>query len=268
MMTASKPQVVLLHGAWHSPVYFSKITALLQDHLYVVHAQQLSAVGVPPSWTPPENLVQDTAAARSLLDYAIGEGNDVIVICHSWGGTIAGSALVGYGKEERAKKGLKGGVVKVGYMCALIINEGISLYELVGGEYPPWYDIDVRYCDSSSNDTDRLQGPYTKVNDPGVMYNGLPEDEQTYWFSQLQSHSLATLHAPTLGASWKTIPSSYLMCEQDRAIPVQVQETMVNAAKEEGASVDVTTLDTGHSPYLTKPKETVAWIRRVAGETL
>lgn len=98
------------------------------------------------------------------------------------------------------------------------------------------------------------------------MYNGLSKDEQAYWFSQLQTHSLATMQAPTLGASWKTIPSSYLICEQDRAVPVQFQEMMVNAAKGKGASVDVSRLDTGHSPYLTKPKETAAWIRGVAGE--
>ncbi|KAJ4378913.1 hypothetical protein N0V86_005789 [Didymella sp. IMI 355093] len=252
-MISSNPQIVLLAGAWHSPPYFAKITSLLQDQLYVVHSRQLSSVGVPPSWTPPESLVQDTAIARALLDYAIGEGNDVVVICHSWGGTVAGSALVGYGKEERAKKGLKGGVLRVGYMCAFMIDEGTSLHEMAGGEYPPWYDIN---------------GLYVKVKKPEVMYNGLSKDEQAYWFSQLQTHSLATLEAPTLGASWKTIPSSYLICEQDLAIPVPIQEMMINGAKEKGARVEVSRLDTGHSPYLTMPKETVAWIRTVAGERL
>jgi pimeloyl-ACP methyl ester carboxylesterase len=268
-MVSSNPQIVLLAGAWHSPSYFAKITSLLQDQLYVVHSRQLPSVGVPPSWTPPESLVQDTATARALLDYAIGEGNDVVVICHSWGGTVAGSALVGYGKEERAKKGLKGGVLRVGYMCAFMIDEGTSLHEMAGGEYPPWYDINVRcLLHICSNDADSLQGLYIKVNKPEVMYNGLSEDEQAYWFSQLQTHSLATLQAPTLGASWKAIPSSYLICEQDLAIPVPIQEMMINGAKEKGARVEVSRLDTGHSPYLTMPKETVAWIRTVAGERL
>ena len=141
-MATSNPHIVFLHGAWHSPTYFAKITAILQDHLYVVHAQQLPSVGVPPSWTPPTDLAQDVAAARSLLDYAIADGNDVIVICHSWGGTIASSALVGYSKEERKEKELSGGVVKVGYMCAFMAEEGMSLQGMVG-EYPLWYDLDV-----------------------------------------------------------------------------------------------------------------------------
>ena len=57
-----------------------------------------------------------------------------------------------------------------------------------------------------------------------------------------------------------------MICEQDRAIPAAFQEAMVNAAKEKGAHVDVVRMDSGHSPFLSKPKETVAWIREVADE--
>src|SRR5690242_18198247 len=142
-MISSKPHVVSLHGAWHPPFYYTKITALLQDHFYVVHAQQLPAVGVPPSWTAPTDLAQDIAAAQALVDSAIAGRNDVVVICHSWGGTIANSALVGYSKKERAEKGLKGGVVKVGYMCAFMVDEGRSLHDVSGGVRPELYDIDV-----------------------------------------------------------------------------------------------------------------------------
>lgn len=101
-----------------------------------------------------------------------------------------------------------------------------------------------------------------------MLYNDLSKAEQEYWFSQLQLHSLATLQAPMTGTSWKTIPSSYLVSEQDRAIPAQIQETMINMAKEKGAHVDVLRLDCGHSPFLSKPAETVAWIKGVAGERL
>lgn len=142
-MGISKPHIVFFHGAWHSPIYFAKITALLQDQLYVVHAQQLPAVGVPPSWSPQKDMNQTITAARALVDYAIADGNAVVVICHSWGGTVASSALVGYSKKERGEKGLKGGVVKVGYMCAFMIDEGISLNGVVGPNKASWHDVDV-----------------------------------------------------------------------------------------------------------------------------
>ena len=43
---------------------------------------------------------------------------------------------------------------------------------------------------------------------------------------------------------------------------------MANAAKGKGAHVDIETLDCGHSPFLVMTKETVDWIRGVAGETV
>ena len=143
-MATPKPHIVFLHGAWHSPIYFAKITSLLQDQRYVVHARQQPAVGVPPSWTPPTDLSQDLEAARSIVDYAIGDGNDVVVICHSWGGKIAGSSLVGYGKEEREKRGLKGGVVKVGYMCAMMVDDKENMPQ---PSTPSWFEVDVSHTD-------------------------------------------------------------------------------------------------------------------------
>ena len=110
------------------------------------------------------------------------------------------------------------------------------------------------------------QGEYIRATDPTVFYNGLSEEEQAYWFSQLQTHAFATLYHPSTGASWRTIPSSYLICEQDKAIPAEFQEMMANAAKEKGADVEIERLDCGHSPFLVMPKETVDWIRGVAGE--
>lgn len=91
--------------------------------------------------------------------------------------------------------------------------------------------------------------------------------------------------APATAASWKEIPSSYLLCENDRAIPSAGQEDMVNRAKNAGAEVEVTRIkvsnrreivssymlmnaQAGHSPFLSQPDETVKWIRGVCGEKL
>ena len=43
---------------------------------------------------------------------------------------------------------------------------------------------------------------------------------------------------------------------------------MSGAAKAAGAEVEVTRMNSGHSPFLSKPEETVEWIRKVAGEKL
>lgn len=77
---------------------------------------------------------------------------------------------------------------------------------------------------------------------------------------------MSAFRSPATAASWKNIPTSYLLCEKDMAIPAAGQEAMTDAVKATGAEIEVTRIDAGHSPFLSKPDETVAWLRRVAGE--
>ncbi|KAJ4369969.1 hypothetical protein N0V83_005733 [Neocucurbitaria cava] len=193
------------------------LTAKLRDAGYTVHSRQLPAVGNP---NPPSDLSADIAAVRALVEEAIGdEGNDVVVVPHSWAGILAGSALTGLGKKER--EAAAGGGRK---------------------------------------------DPYVHAKDANIFYNDLPESEKQHWFSQLQSHSLATFYTPATAASWKEIPTSYLLCEDDQAIPAAGQEAMIAGVKDLGGVIEVTRLKASHSPFLSRPEETVEWIRRAAGE--
>ena len=60
-----------------------------------------------------------------------------------------------------------------------------------------------------------------------MFYHGLSAEQAAYWSSKLAPHSYATVFVGVPSAAWRTIPSSYLICEDDRAIPVFVQEAMV-----------------------------------------
>jgi hypothetical protein len=83
---------------------------------------------------------------------------------------------------------------------------------------------------------------------------------------QLAPHSYATKFVGVPSAAWRTIPSSYLICEDDRAIPVFVQEAMVKACQEGGAQMQVQRIFCFHSPFLSQPDATVEFLRRAAGE--
>ena len=43
---------------------------------------------------------------------------------------------------------------------------------------------------------------------------------------------------------------------------------MIDSVREQGAEVEVTRIDAGHSPFLSRVEETVEWVRGVAGEKL
>lgn len=74
------------------------------------------------------------------------------------------------------------------------------------------------------------------------------------------------MYAKTTAASWQTIPTSYLLCEDDLAIPAAAQEGMIKGVEEAGGGeIEVTRIKSGHSPFLSKPDETAAWLQKVAG---
>ncbi|WP_437307271.1 alpha/beta fold hydrolase [Sorangium sp. So ce388] len=59
------------------------------------------------------------------------------------------------------------------------------------------------------------------------------------------------------GPAWQELPSTYVICERDNAIPVFAQEAMSQRARE------VRRLDAGHSPFLSRPDDVAALVRDV-----
>lgn len=139
----TKPQIVLVPGAWHTPQCFDLITEKLEAHGYSVHSVHMPAVGRDDS--PPPDLEEDYAALRQVVKEAIGEGNDVVVVPHSWAGIPVTGGLSGFSKERRKEQSLTGGVVKTAHISTFIIQEGTSMADLVTdkSEQPDWWAIEV-----------------------------------------------------------------------------------------------------------------------------
>jgi hypothetical protein len=73
---------------------------------------------------------------------------------------------------------------------------------------------------------------------------------------QLGFQSYASMSQPLTVTAWQTIPSTYVICEADNAIPVAAQEAMAGRADE------VFRLPTSHSPFLSQPAGLAGLIRR------
>ncbi|KAF2688409.1 alpha/beta-hydrolase [Lentithecium fluviatile CBS 122367] len=250
----SKPHLVLIPGAWHTPTSFSLIVPQLKSHGYTIHTCQLPSVDPSPT-DPPTDLSKDVAAVRALVTQAIGAGNDVVVAPHSWAGIVNGSALTGLGKREREMRGEKGGVVRCAYLCAFMAPEGVSLLDALGGVIPEWWYVDGIHS-------------ITRPSAANVFYNDLSQEQQQEWYAKTKHHTFATKQAKATAASWKEIPTSYLLCEDDLAIPAFAQEAMTGMVRDMGGEIEVERIKSGHSPFLSRPGEVVGWLRRVAGEKI
>ncbi|KAL2072510.1 hypothetical protein VTL71DRAFT_11853 [Oculimacula yallundae] len=249
----SKPSIVFCHGAWHQPSFFNKIIAILEPLGYKCVTFSFPATGNVPA---VKSLDDDIAAVRSVVLKEIDAGADVMVSAHSWGGIPTCSALDGLSKAERQQNGKPGGVVKLAFVSSFMLPENTSLADAIGGAPPFW----IPDADGNFKLSDEINKEF--------LYHDLPFDEADEWVAQLRPHSLATCLAKTKSAAWRKIPTSYLMCENDKPIPLPLQESMVATIKREGGIIDTERLFVSHSPHLVMPEKVVGFLRRAAGEHL
>jgi hypothetical protein len=136
----TKPTLIFTPGAWHSPEVFETVISKLEAVGYKCIALSLIATGHEPAVT---SLQPDIAAIHGAVFKEIHEnGNDIMMVPHSWSGTVVGGALDGLSKAERERKGEKGGVVKLAYISAFVPPEGVGLIDAYGPP-PDWHDVKV-----------------------------------------------------------------------------------------------------------------------------
>lgn len=98
----SKPTLVLIPGAWHSPEIYNGIISKLSVHGYRCLTVSLLAVGHEPA---VPDLQPDIDNVHAVVLGEVGQGRDVVVVAHSWGGIVAGASLEGLSKVEREREG-------------------------------------------------------------------------------------------------------------------------------------------------------------------
>jgi pimeloyl-ACP methyl ester carboxylesterase len=140
---ATKPEFVIVPGAWHSPEAFKSTTVLLQNAGYTVHGISLPSVGASP---PLQSFDPDVSVIQNAINKVLSSGKDVVIVYHSYGGVPGSEALGEYIKAlESGKKKEGWGIVRrLVYCCAFVLPEGGSLMAALGFKPLPWFIIDVR----------------------------------------------------------------------------------------------------------------------------
>ena len=140
----SKPTIVLVPGAWHTPEHYSALLAAFQSRGFPTLSKKLPSVGAR------NPLDKDTASdAEFIRDNVLlpllDDGKDVVLLMHSYGGCPGGAAAKGLSKAERLAANKSGGLIGLVFMCAFVANEGDSLRsKLPGNKLDPWILINVR----------------------------------------------------------------------------------------------------------------------------
>ncbi|THW30027.1 hypothetical protein D6D22_10726 [Aureobasidium pullulans] len=256
----SKPSTVLVPGAWQVPAHFNQVIEKLEEQGYV-------CVGVNLSTNTRDPLVDgrllgiedDVAAIRAAVMSQLDTGHDVVVVTHSYGTVPGTAALTGLSLKARKTAGNTNGVIGVVIISGFILPPNSTMLTIMNGQLPPQYLLE-------NNTTLPFAGPGA-IN---ILYNDIDHNEalKAVWRLEPQSYGVNTSIIPDQVAGITGIPVSYLICEDDRAVPLIMQNAAVEALREKGVHMFAEVAKSGHSPFLKMPEETARFIRKAAGEDI
>jgi pimeloyl-ACP methyl ester carboxylesterase len=225
--------IVLVHGAWHGSWCWQRVTSLLEKRGLAVRTVDLPSVGAGPG--AGIDLSADAAAVEAVI---AGVAGPVVLCGHSYGGMVISRV-----SAER--------VTRLIYICAFMSLEGESLVSIGGGRHAPWIQM--------------LDGGLT-LPDPAqtqsIFYGDCDASTVEWAKSQLRPQSGAPFDEPVPHPAWRHIPSTYVVCANDMALPPEVQRNVFAPR-----ATETLELQAGHSPFLSQPDAVAALLAARVAES-
>ncbi|KAJ5819102.1 alpha/beta-hydrolase [Penicillium riverlandense] len=245
MLEDEKPTIVLIPGAWHLGSTYEPVAELLRKQGYPAHTMTLLSAGGPTSTTA----VDDAEHIQStLLNDLIAQGKEVVLVLHSYSGVPGSICTRGLTRKDQITEGKKGGVVALVYVTAFMLREGQSLDSFLGG--------------MEKRNTIVFEEDKAIMTDPAArFYNDLDEETIAKCLALLQYQAKPTMYSPLTYEAYRDVPATYLLCENDRAIPLVKQQEMVDKA---GEGIKIRICKAGHSPMLSMPQLVTDVIHKAA----
>jgi pimeloyl-ACP methyl ester carboxylesterase len=220
-------RVVFVHGAcvkdgswwWH------RTAQLLAARDVACEAPALPSCGETgkPADAQGPGLAEDVAAVRDLLT---ASDEPTIVVAHSYGGIVTSEAAAGIDAVRHLL-----------LVSSYLPEVGQSLSSFGGEEPAPFLEIDPEGGTFTVR-LDALAETFLQDCDPEIQRQAA---------SKTARQSLSVLEQPVQSAAWQHVPSTYLVCAEDRGTPVDRQREFA------GRASSVVELVAGHHPFLSQP---------------
>jgi pimeloyl-ACP methyl ester carboxylesterase len=178
--------------------------------------------GLPGGRDGP-GLTEDVAAVRRAL---LDSDEPTVVVAHSYGGIVTAEAAADVGAVRHLVM-----------ISSYLPEVGQSLSDFGDGSPAPFLDIDSD------------AGTFTVR--PELLVNTFLQDCDPQIQAQAADHlarqSVQVTGQPVGAAAWQQLPSTYLVCAQDRGTPPHLQHDFARRAS------SVVELDASHHPFLSQP---------------
>jgi pimeloyl-ACP methyl ester carboxylesterase len=225
---SDRPNIVLVHGAWADGSCWTGVIERLQAQGLKVRAPQF----------PLSSLAHDVARLRQVLEFQDGP---TIVAGHSYGGQI----ITALGEEAPSVVGLV-------YIAAFGLDEGESLGALLS-QGPPTPALAHLFTDSHG---------FGWLSEDDFV-NHFAADVDPTWarsmYAVQQALALSAFEDVMGVPAWKSLPSWYLVAQNDEAIPPDAERQF--AARMGATTVEV---PSSHVAMVSHPAEVAQLIEKAA----
>jgi pimeloyl-ACP methyl ester carboxylesterase len=226
--THTRPNIVLVHGAWADGSSWSPVIERLQADGYHVTAPQF----------PLTSLADDVARLRQVL--ALHDGPTVIA-GHSYGGQV----MTALGTDAP-------NIVGLVYIAAFGLDEGESLGGLLA-QGPPAPALAHQIVDD--------EGFAWLPEDDFVNYfpDHIDPAKSRVLYAVQQPLSVSAFSDVMTAPAWKSLPSWYLVAQADQALPPDAQRMFANRMGATTAEAP-----SGHLAMVSHPADVVKLIEAAA----
>lgn len=223
-------RVVFVHGAcvrdgawwWH------RTAEVLQARGIASTAPALPSCGEAgePGGLEGPGLSDDVDAVRQALQAGT---EPIVVVAHSYGGIVAAEAAADIETVRHLV-----------FVSSYLPNSRQSLSSFGDGSPAPFLDIDAEGGTFGVR-RDALADTFLQDCTPETV---------TAAMDRLARQTLSVTQQPVTAPvpAWQQVPSTYLVCTEDRGTPEAAQREFARRAG------DVVELRTGHHPFLSRPK--------------
>jgi pimeloyl-ACP methyl ester carboxylesterase len=228
---STQAALLLVQGAYHRPWVWDGVIEQLPD-------VDVRTVVYPSSGSDLEALGTFRGDVDAVAEAAAAVDGPVVVVAHSYAGAVATDALAGADNVRR-----------IVYLASAMVGEGVSVLGSVGGVEPSWWLV--------SKDEGPEGGIIRVAEDEAVhtFYADVESGLAAEAVAKLVPASYESQTGPVTKVAWRTIPSTYIICTADNAIPLFAQEAMAKQAER------VHRLDSSHSPFLSMPSQLAKLLR-------
>ncbi|HEV7717087.1 MAG TPA: alpha/beta fold hydrolase [Steroidobacteraceae bacterium] len=228
---------VLVHGAWHAGWSWDKVAPRLEKAGHKVIAPDLPGLGEDRT---PLNKISLPLWRDFVADIASAQTDPVILVGHSRGGIVISEVA------ELRPRNLRTLV----YVSGFLLRRGESLFDLAHQDRTSLISPNMVMSEDKTSST------ISSAVARDAFYGECSDEDAAMAGSRLQPEPTLPLATPltVTEGNFGGVPRVYIECLRDKAVTPGLQKQMYTALP----CRRVLSIDTDHSPFLSRPDELVA----------